>query len=143
MDVDPERTVDELIEAAEAAGERPGLSTRLDAVRAGTERNGVAVRVDLAGKLVGLELDDRALALHPDALAAEIFELSAQAGTAALRQGLHALSDECGPVLAAMVGEQLGLGPETAAESTEDAVGAVGAVDAVETDEVRSWALPH
>ncbi|WP_190813306.1 hypothetical protein [Saccharopolyspora pogona] len=102
-----ERSIDELIEIAEGMPRTNGLAAGLDAVRGTARGEGVSLAVDLQGMLVGLELDDRALALGPAGLAAEISRLSNEAGTDSLRQGMLAIQAGCGAEVAAAVGDYL------------------------------------
>ncbi len=87
-------SVDELIEAAAELDERTaGLFERLARITAqATGEHGVAVTVNLDGKLIDLDLTDAALRLGASALAAEISSLTAQASAAALAEGFATLA---------------------------------------------------
>jgi hypothetical protein len=86
MDSD-ERSVDELIEIAEEMPERMGIAARMADIRGTAQGAGISLSVDMQGMLVGLELADEALVLGAGRLAMEISRLTAQASTAALREG--------------------------------------------------------
>ncbi|MGM1059973.1 hypothetical protein [Saccharothrix sp. Mg75] len=64
-----------------------GLSERLDAVRGEAAADGVAVVVDLHGKLVGLTFERHALAVRPGELAGTVERLAAEAAGRALAEG--------------------------------------------------------
>ncbi|GAA4616251.1 hypothetical protein [Saccharopolyspora hordei] len=101
---DDPRTIDELIEIAESITPPTDLAGGLDAIRGTARGQGVAVEVDVQGMLVDLHIDDQALALGPDRLAAEITRLAGEAGRDSLQQGVVAIQAGCGPdVAAAMV----------------------------------------
>ncbi|MER7016064.1 hypothetical protein ABT324_31930 [Saccharopolyspora sp. NPDC000359] len=111
-----ERTLDELIDVAETIVPSTELSAGLDAVRGSARGSGIAVQVDLQGMLVGLEIDDQALALGPERLAAEITRLTGEAGMASLQQGVVAIQAGCGPEVAAAMVEFLNSVEEEAEE---------------------------
>lgn len=120
--MDDERTVDELIEIAEDMPERLGLAAGMAEVRGAARSEHVSVTVDVQGMLIGLEIDEHALALGPERLAAEISRLSAEAGTNALRDGLKVIKAGCTPALAEEVGRYLGVdldAPENREDSAE------------------------
>ena len=99
-------TVDELIEAAAELDEHTAaLVDRLARItaRAGGQ-HGVEVKVNLDGRLVGLELTDAALRLGAGPLAAEIYRLTQQASGSALAQGLATLAPIAGAELAELIG---------------------------------------
>ncbi|MEV6234364.1 hypothetical protein AB0L88_41515 [Saccharopolyspora shandongensis] len=99
-----ERTIDELIEIAETIVPSTELAAGLDAIRGSAQDSGISLSVDLQGMLVDLEIDDRALALGPERLAAEIARLSGEACTDSLQQGVLAIQAGCGAdVATAMV----------------------------------------
>lgn len=104
MDED-ERSVDVLIELAEEIPETMELTAGMDAIRGTARGEGISLAVDLQGMLVELELDDQALALGPQRLAAEISRLTTEAGTSALREGMHAIKAGCGDKVAATIVE--------------------------------------
>ncbi|MCR3750480.1 hypothetical protein [Lentzea californiensis] len=74
--------------------ERGPLEARaaLDAITRTAREDDVVVTVDLHGKLVGLELGRRAMALRPAALAACLDRLTAVAAEAALAAGAEVLA---------------------------------------------------
>ncbi|HKS45694.1 MAG TPA: hypothetical protein VJT49_11390 [Amycolatopsis sp.] len=121
--MDDERTIDELIEIAAEIPDRLGLSAGMTQLRGTVRGEGVSVTVDVQGMLVGLEIDEHALALGPEGLAAEISRLSAEAGTKVLQAGLRAIRAGCGPAIADAVGDYLGIEEDPAgpgpAESEE------------------------
>ena len=90
-------SVDELIELGSVAA--PGVFSQLSAITAGASADGVTVRVNLEGRLVGLELAPSALAAGPAELAGTIFRLTQEASAAALNVGIE--------VLAPLAGEEL------------------------------------
>ncbi|UKD56009.1 MULTISPECIES: hypothetical protein [Amycolatopsis] len=118
-----ERSIDELIEIAEEIPDQLGLSEGLATLRATAGREGLSVTVNMHGMLVHLDIGEAALELGPDALAAEISRLSTEAGTQALRQGLHAIRAGCVPAVAAAVEDALALddAPEPALVPRPDA----------------------
>ncbi|WP_158882634.1 hypothetical protein [Amycolatopsis anabasis] len=139
---DDGRSVDELIELAEALPESAGLSAGLAALRGTAADRGIAVSVNLAGMLVGLELEDEALALGAPALAGEIARLSAEAAANALREGIVAIAAVCGEELAAVIGDQLGIQRETTpAEPGPAPRRPASTVDEGDFGEVQSWAV--
>ncbi|MER7083404.1 hypothetical protein SAMN02982929_01708 [Saccharopolyspora kobensis] len=105
--IEDERTIDELIEIAETITPHTELSAGLDAIRGSARDSGIALEVDLQGMLVGLEIDDRALALGPERLAAEITRLTGEAGMDSLQQGVVAIQAGCGADVAAAMVEYL------------------------------------
>ncbi|MFD1151195.1 hypothetical protein [Saccharothrix hoggarensis] len=70
-----------------------GLGERLDAVRRTASASGVAVVVDLHGKLVDLSFTREALDLPPGRLAAIVRELAEEAAAAALAEGLAVVGE--------------------------------------------------
>ncbi|MEU0797733.1 hypothetical protein ABZ342_47355 [Amycolatopsis sp. NPDC005961] len=82
----------ELADAAFEAPE-PAYGTRLAAIRASAEADGVSVLVDLHGALVDLRFDRQALNRSPGELAGVIRRLVSEAGADALRQGREVLGD--------------------------------------------------
>lgn len=91
--------VDELIELGAAATN--DVFDRLGAITATAADDGVHVRVNLEGRLVGLELSPHALAAGPAALAATIFRLTQEASATALNTGIEVLAPEVGEELTA------------------------------------------
>ncbi|WP_433262698.1 hypothetical protein ACQPZF_30190 [Actinosynnema sp. CS-041913] len=69
------------------------LGERLDAIRAKATDDGVAVTVDLHGKLVDLTFAKEAFAQRPETLAATIRRLAEQATNDALTHGIAAVSE--------------------------------------------------
>jgi len=131
-------TVDELIELGAAAAD-DAVFDRLGAITATADGDGVSVRVNLEGRLVGLDLSPHALAAGPTALAASIFRLTQEASAAALNLGIEVLAPEVGAELTA---ELRGLvlpapAPEPAATPTRRPI--------VEDDfsTVETWAVPR
>ena len=102
MDTD-DRSIDELIEIAEEIPDRLGLSAGMAELRGSAQGEGVSVTVDVQGMLVELEITDRALALGPERLAAEISRLSTEAGNNVLQAGLKAIRAGCGPDVATAI----------------------------------------
>ncbi|SES27966.1 hypothetical protein SAMN05216188_13015 [Lentzea xinjiangensis] len=84
-------TVEEMLAEDE---EREPLGTRaaLDAITRTVREDDVVVTVDLHGKLVGLDLGERAMGLRPAALAARLNRLTAVAAEAALAAGAEVLA---------------------------------------------------
>lgn len=76
-----------------------GLGERLDAVRAEASASGVAVVVDLHGKLVDLSFTREALAVRPDELARVVRRLADEAAAAAVAEGMSILADVVPPNL--------------------------------------------
>jgi Trk K+ transport system NAD-binding subunit len=94
------RSIDELIEAAaELSESSTGLVDRLAGITARAGGAHVEVTVTVDGKLVGLELSDRALRLGADVLAAEIYRLTQQASASALAAGRAILEPVAGDEL--------------------------------------------
>ncbi|WP_053733732.1 hypothetical protein [Nocardia sp. NRRL S-836] len=95
------QTIEDMLAADE---EREPLDVRaaLDAITRSAREGDVVVTVDLHGKLVGLELGPRAMALRPAALASRVHRLVDEAAEAALAAGAE--------VLAAVLDEPVGLG---------------------------------
>lgn len=79
------------------------LFDRLATITACAEGDGVTVEVDLDGKLIKLELTDRAVRLGTAALAAEIFRLTHEASAAALAEGIAAVAPYAGEELLALL----------------------------------------
>jgi len=97
------RTTERLLaDAEERLAATEGLADRVGEVR-GWAYNGddtVHVTVDVHGALKELKLDERALALGPQALGAQIVDLSHQAQQAALSEGVNILGDALGDAAA-------------------------------------------
>lgn len=121
-------SVDELIELGSVAA--PGVFSQLSAITAGASADGVTVRVNLEGRLVGLELAPSALAAGPAELAGTIFRLTQEASAAALNVGIE--------VLAPLAGEELTA--ELRALTLPEPVAPVRQVDD-DFAEVASWAV--
>jgi len=117
-----QRSVEELLDAAEQTAVDPGASTGLDSIRETLSRDGVTVTVDLHGKLIGLEFTDSAMKLAPAELAARIQRLTTDAGTKALAAGLTVISWAAGEDVATAIGAELGIGSRELAPEP-DAVG--------------------
>lgn len=88
--MNPGKTACELADDAFEAPE-PAYGTRLAAIRASAEADGVSVLVDLHGALVDLRFDRWALNRSPRELADLIRRLAAEAGAETLRQGRELL----------------------------------------------------
>ncbi|WP_433872501.1 hypothetical protein [Saccharopolyspora sp. CA-218241] len=108
MSDDP-RSIDDLIALAEELPASRGLAAGMDAIRGLARGEGISMAVDLQGMLVDLELDERALALGPEGLAAELSRLSGEACSDALEQGLIALEALCGTEVADAVSGATGV----------------------------------
>jgi glutamate-1-semialdehyde aminotransferase len=98
-------SIDELIEAAAELDERTaGLFERLARITArATGEHGVAVTVNLDGKLIDLDLTETSVRLGASALAAEISRLTQQASAAALAEGMNVLGPIAGDDLDALL----------------------------------------
>ncbi|MEU7481708.1 hypothetical protein AB0A63_37430 [Lentzea sp. NPDC042327] len=97
------QTVEEML-AEDDDREPLGVRAALDAITCSAREDDVVVTVDLHGKLVGLDLGPRAMAVRPAALAARIHRLVECAAQEALQEGeavLAAVLDEA--VLAELV----------------------------------------
>ncbi len=70
-----------------------GVGERLDAIRCGAEERGVAVVVDLHGKLVDLSFTREALRARPAELADVVRRLTADAAASALAEGLAVVGE--------------------------------------------------
>ncbi|HEV7649656.1 MAG TPA: hypothetical protein VGP26_16040 [Actinophytocola sp.] len=151
-------TVDRLLEANAAMNERAdGLFERLGRISAAAADKGVEVRVNLEGRLVGLDLSVEAMGLAPDELAAEIFRLTQEASAAALSQGLAALEPVAGEELTAELSEVIAGRPRPAPPAARPAkpaevveVSTAAPAPRVRTlddhedfSAVESWALPR
>jgi uncharacterized protein YuzE len=91
---DDERTVEELLAAAdEVAATSESLCAKLAAITAEAADGGVALTVDLHGKLIGLSFERQAMALRPDELASRIQKLGENATVAAMADGVAALAE--------------------------------------------------
>lgn len=107
------RDTDELLADAEHAHQvTDGLEGALDRVvgRAADAEGGIRVGATVHGALVELSIDDRALALGPDRLGAEIVRLAAQAGAGALDEGLGLVAPAAGDALTLELARLVGLG---------------------------------
>jgi hypothetical protein len=112
-------SVDELLDANAAMNERAdGLFERLGRISASAADGGVEVRVNLEGRLIGLDLSVEAMGLAPEELAAEIFRLTQEASAAALSEGLAALEPVAGEELTAELSEVIAGRPRPAEPAT-------------------------
>ena len=111
----PRRTTERLLaDAEERLRVAEDLPARLGSVR-GWAYNGdetVHVTVDVHGALQDLRLDEAALALGPEALGAQIVELSHQAQQAAMGEGVNVLGDALGDAAALETMRSAGLAPD-------------------------------
>lgn len=98
MTADTEPTVRQLIDE-DLPG--PDLGARLDAIRECAAGGGVAVTVDLHGRLVALTIDHTAMRLPAHELAARIKALTDRAAATALASGLALLTGALGESVAA------------------------------------------
>ncbi|MEV4315329.1 hypothetical protein [Actinocrispum sp. NPDC049592] len=89
-----ERTVDELITAADGMSE--SVAPVLARLREQAEDDGVRVTVDVNGKLVDLDVAEQAMRLAPAELSALIRRLTTAAANAALAEGVAALANVSG-----------------------------------------------
>jgi hypothetical protein len=148
-------SVDELLEANTTLNERAdGLFDRLARVSATAADRGVEVRVNLEGRLVGLDLTVEAMTLPPDELAAEIFRLTQEASAAALADGLAALEPVAGEELTSELSDIIGARPRPAEAPVRErtlelvpdpspAAPARTLDDHEDFSTVESWALPR
>jgi len=146
-------SVDQLLEANAAQNERvDGLFERLGRISCAATGKGVEVRVNLEGRLVGLDLSVEAMGLAPGELATEIFRLTQEASAAALSQGLAALEPVAGAELTAELSQVIADRPRPAPAPPAEVVEVTTAAPAprIRTlDEhedfsaVESWALPR
>jgi hypothetical protein len=150
-------TVEALLDASAAANERAdGLFERLGRISCSAADKGVEVRVNLEGRLIGLDLSVEAMGLDPEELAAEIFRLTQEASAAALSQGLAALEPVAGEELTAELSQVIAdrprpappVRPVTPVEVVEVTTAAptprVRTLDEQEDfSAVESWALPR
>lgn len=107
------RDTDELLADAEHAHQvTDGLEGALDRVvgRAADAEGGIRVGATVHGALVELSIDDRALALGPDRLGAEIVRLAGQASAGALDEGLGLVAPAAGDALTLELARLVGLG---------------------------------
>jgi hypothetical protein len=152
-------TVEELLEAGTAMNERAdGLFERLGRISCSAADKGVEVRVNLEGRLVGLDLSVEAMGLAPGELAAEIFRLTQEASAAALSQGLAALEPVAGPALTEELSQVIADRPRPAPAQPAPPASPAEVVEVTTTaprprvrslDEhedfsaIESWALPR
>jgi hypothetical protein len=115
------RSVDELVELAEAIPASMGLADGLATIRGTASGTGISLAVDLHGMLVELDLDDRALKLGAHTLAEEISTLVSEAAANALQQGMRAITAGCVPWIANAVAEQVGIEDEPQDEQEKPA----------------------
>ncbi len=85
------RTLEDML-AEDDDREALGVGAALDAITRSAREDDVVVTVDLHGKLIGLELGPRAMALRPAALAARVHRLADSAAAAALDAGAELLA---------------------------------------------------
>lgn len=108
----------------------------LSTITATAAADGVEVRVNVEGRLVGLSLTPQALATGPVALAETIFRLTEQASATALNEGIEVLAPHVDAdvtnELRALTLTPLPTQPSGSFESSEEDYSAV-----------RSWAVPH
>jgi len=152
-----ELSTHELLEASVVLNERAdGVFDRLSRISATAADQGVEVRVNLEGRLVGLDFELEALAMEPDDLAAVIFRLTQQAAATALAEGLAALEPVAGAELTAELAEIIDARPRPVApaqsptQATAPAAPPEPAPDAPATlddhddfSAVQSWAVPR
>jgi hypothetical protein len=146
-------TVEQLLEANAAMNERAdGLFERLGRISCSAADKGVEVRVNLEGRLVGLDLSVEAMGLAPGELAAEIFRLTQEASAAALSQGLAALEPVAGPELTEQLSQVIADRPRPAPAPPVEVVEVTTTAPrprARSLDEhedfsaIESWALPR
>jgi hypothetical protein len=101
-------TVEQLLDD-DLAGE--SLGAKLDAIRQDASGDGVAVTVDLHGRLVALTIDHTAMRLPAHALAAKIKAHADEAATAALAEAQAVLSAGPPPLRALYVSAGTGYQP--------------------------------
>jgi DNA-binding protein YbaB len=104
--------------------------TRLSDITVAAEADGVEVRVNVEGRLVGLTIEPRALSAGATALAESIHRLVQEASAEALDRGVEALAPHVGAELAEEL-RSLVLSPPPAAESERD------------FSTVETWAVPR
>lgn len=114
--MDDERTVEELISAAETT--RDPIGIELARTQRQLAENGVRVTVNLHGKLIDLDLDQQAMALPPDELAALVRRLAAAASIGALADAIAKLSGIGDALLSTALAAQVS--PAAPAEPAED-----------------------
>lgn len=147
-------TVDQLLDANAAMNERAdGLFERLGRISASASGRGVEVRVNLEGRLVGLDLSVEAMGLAPEELAAEIFRLAQEASAAALSDGLAALEPVAGEEVTAHLSEVIAGRPQSTVAPTApvvpEPVPAARPARRASLDDhedfsaIESWALPR
>lgn len=78
-----------------------GLGERLDAIRREASGRGVAVVVDLHGKLVDLSFTREALAMRPEELAGVVRALVDEAAAGAVAEGVAVVGEVVPPELLA------------------------------------------
>lgn len=144
-------SVDQLLDANAAANERvDGLFERLGRISASAAGRGVEVRVNLEGRLIGLDLSVEAMGLAAEELAAEIFRLTQEASAAALSDGLAALEPVAGEELTAELSEIIAgrprprpATPVTVVEVPAARPPARSLDDDGDFSTIESWALPR
>jgi hypothetical protein len=146
-------TVEALLDANTAMNERAdGLFERLGRISCAAADKGVEVRVNLEGRLIGLDLSVEAMNLAPGELAAEIFRLTQEASAAALSQGLAALEPVAGPELTAELSQVVADRPQPVPVAPVEVVEVATTApaprvrtldDHEDFSAVESWALPR
>lgn len=104
---DDEPSIEQLLAEADALPEPGTLGAALDAINRSVSDETVAVTVNLHGKLVGLELAERAMSLPPAELADRISRATTEAAAAALADGMHLLTETCGEAVVSAVQEHV------------------------------------
>jgi len=89
---DEPQSIEEML-AQDDEREPLGVRAALDEITCSAREDDVVVTVDLHGKLVGLDLGPRAMALRPSALAARVHRLVDSATRDALAAGVRVLAD--------------------------------------------------
>ncbi len=124
--------MDELIELSTQPA--PEVLAALSQITATASSDGIKATVNLEGRLIALELAPHALAVGPEALAAEIFRLVQEASTTALNAGIDVLAPAAGDDLAAELRALVLPAPAPAPPrpAPDD-----------DFSEIESWAVPH
>jgi hypothetical protein len=142
-------STEELLEASVVLNERAdGVFDRLGRISVTAAEQGVELRVNLEGRLVGLDFELEALAMEPDDLASLIFRLTQQAAATALAEGLAALEPVAGAELTAELAEIIDARPRPAAPTPRPtppapAEPASTLDDRDDFSAVESWAVPR
>jgi hypothetical protein len=108
---DPRSTERLVADAEDRLRATDGLAQRIEQLRGWATNPDRTVRVTTSvhGALTDLEIDETALALGPDALAAEIVALAGRANRAALVQGVAELAPALGDAATADLADTVGL----------------------------------